>query len=236
MSPEQARGEEVDHRADIWSVGVVLYELLTGKTPFKGDHEAAVVYSIMNQDVAPPRDLTPEVPAELDSIVAKMLQKQPNDRYASSEGLLSDLRKVQAGAAVRVTLPMSRKAKHVTWGLSAVLVVAVVVSSVIIFSRGPSPVVAKTLAVVDFDIISGEEADHLAVGLSEGISVKLSKLGSVRVVSSDDIRRLRKKDLSAKEVASQLGAQFALGGSLFKSGEQVRVTPQLIDALPLKSS
>jgi tetratricopeptide (TPR) repeat protein/tRNA A-37 threonylcarbamoyl transferase component Bud32 len=230
MSPEQAQGVEVDHRSDIWSLGVVLYELLSGKVPFKGDHEAAMVYSIMNQEMPPLRDLMPDMPAELDAIVAKMLQKNPNDRYATAEELLSDLRKVQSGAAIKVALPMSRKAKRVTWGLAAVLVVAVVVSSVIILNRRPATVSARTLAVVDFDIIGGEEAGHLAEGLAEGISVKLSKLGSVRVVSSDDIRRLRKKDLSAKEVASQLGAQFALGGSLLKSGEQIRVTPQLIDA------
>jgi tetratricopeptide (TPR) repeat protein len=230
MSPEQAQGADVDHRTDIWSLGVVLYELLTGSVPFKADHEAAMVYSIMNQDVEPPSDLAPEVPAELDSIVAKMLQKDTDDRYATTEALLSDLRKVQAGAAVKVALPMTRKAKRVMWGLSAVLVIAAVVSSLIILNRGPTPVVAKTLAVVDFDIIGGEDAPHLAEGLAEGISAKLSKLQSVRVASSDDIRRLRRKDISAKEVASQLDAQFALGGSLLRTGEQIRVTPQLIEA------
>jgi len=231
MSPEQARGEDVDQRSDVWALGVVLYEMLTGLLPFKGDYEQAVIYSILNEEPSPLRNARADISPGLDLIVEKALRKDPAERYESAESLLADLRRLRTGEHISARVQRRPQRRLILAIVSVSAIIAVVLFGARLYRwMATDQAEATTLAVVDFDNIGGEKADYLAVGLAEGICVKLSKVKGIRVVSSDDIRRLRQDNIPAKKIARKLGAKYAVGGSLLRSGDKIRVTPQLIEA------
>jgi len=236
MSPEQAQGMEVDQRSDIFSFGVILYEMVTGQFPFQGEHEAAIIYSIVNETPEPLARYKANVPERLQRIVDKALKKDRSTRYQSAAEVIADLKELQkettAGVGVEATLPRRpQRFKQLAWGIALVLLAGIAITGVLVLKPWlvSKPAEAKSLAVLSFENLGTEADGYLASGLAEDLAIKLRKLAGFRVASSEDIRRLSKEELLPRQIASRLKVQYALGGSLLKAGDWIQVNVEVID-------
>ncbi|HUV29534.1 MAG TPA: protein kinase [Acidobacteriota bacterium] len=227
MSPEQIVGRNVDHRSDLFSVGVILYEMLTGRRPFEGDNDAAVVKAIADSTPEPIARFKSGVTGELQQIVDRALEKNLETRYQTASGMLADLRRLVSSESVAIP---KKKVPRLAWLAGIAVLIIVVWGSLQLTSwLSPSAVAAKSIAVVDFDNVGAAEDAYLASGLAEDLSIKLRQLEGVQVASSADIRRLAKENLLPREIASRLKVQYALGGSLLRQDSLVRINVELID-------
>lgn len=229
MSPEQAQGQTVDHRTDIWALGVVVYEMVTGRLPFPGHSRAEVVHSILHVEPEPLTALRSGVPMELDRIVEKALRKDPGERYQHVEDLLVDLRGLRRAADV----PGKARRAVRPWYAAVAIATMLLVAFGWFMSRHEAPPQATevTVAVLPLNNLSGDpEQDYFSDGMTEELITDLAGIQTLRVISRTSVMRYKDSRRPLPEIAQELNATHVVEGSVLRVGDRVRVTAQLIDA------
>jgi len=235
MSPEQVRGKELDARTDLFSFGAVLYEMCTGTLPFRGDTSGAMFDSILNRAPVPPVRINPDVPAEVERIVNKALEKDRDIRCQSAAELRADLKRVKRGTessrafAASATPDQTLKRGKLWIVLAACIVIAL---AAVGFWHLRSSKVAQidSIAVLPFTNVSGDaDTDYLSDGITESLIDNLAHIPQLKVKSSNSVSRYKGKDVDVPKVGNDLGVSALVIGRVVPRGDTIEVSAELTD-------
>jgi serine/threonine protein kinase/Flp pilus assembly protein TadD/TolB-like protein len=240
MAPEQVRGQQVDERSDIWAAGAVLYEMVTGHRPFPEKHSPQLIDDILRQPVKPPTSVNARIAPELESIILKALDKNPERRYQSARELRADLNRLQSitygtasqlAATVRAAIDPNRKATVI----AAIIALAILLA--LAGSRWRSrlqtgPHTPRILAVLPFRALGGDDATNaLGAGMTETLTAQLAQVNDRDLLQLVSTREIEAQGIrTAEQARREFGVDLVLEGSLQQAGSQLRINCSLVDA------
>jgi len=246
LSPEQVEGKGVDQRADIYSLGVILYEMVTGRVPFEG--ETALSTALMHKAEAPPdpREINPQIPIDLGRVILRCLEKEKEKRYQNAVELLSELNRIEERISTREWILPTRKGVTHKEILSAynlrkllvpvLVIIAVIALGVIILQhlskKEPVPTQAtkRSMAVLPFiDLSPGKDYEYLSDGITETLIDALAKVESLRILARTSSFFFKGKEQDIQDIGKKLNVETLLEGSVQVVGDRLRITVQLIN-------
>ncbi len=238
MSPEQALGREVDYRSDLFSLGVVLYEMATGRVPFSGANASETLDRILHAQPEALARFNYDVPAELERIIRKCLEKERERRYQSARELLVDLKNQQrdSQSGVKTVTQVVTPNRSRRWLLIALAVTLLALGGVALYlllSRAqPKGEAIKSLAVLPLENLSGDPAqEYFADGMTEALISNLTQVRALRVISRTSVMRFKGSRKPLPEIARELNVDAVIEGSVQRDGGRVKITARLIQAV-----
>jgi serine/threonine protein kinase/Tfp pilus assembly protein PilF len=209
MSPEQVEGEDIDQRSDLYSLGIIFYEMVTGQVPFQADSAFAIGMKHKSEIPQAPRTINPQVPHDLDRLVMKCMEKEREQRYQTAEEILSDLRRIRE--SITTSREISKEREPIT--------------APIVEETGE-----KSIAVLPFaDLSPQKDQEYFCDGLAEELINSLTHISELRVPARSSSFSFKGKDIDIREVGKTLNVEAVLEGSVRKAGNRLRITAQLIN-------